>query len=167
MQTRLGINAKLTTLLLLVGLIPIVIVGGASSNLGSKELFESVFKKLEVTRRLHKDGIERYFKERLADLHVLSTNPTMTDSLLAFEESFVREGGQVGGALWGKTEQRHGVWLSQYKDAYGYYDLFLITPNGDIVYTAERESDFGANLVTGMLKESGLGRLFERAVKGC
>lgn len=47
----------------------------------------------------------------------------------------------------------------------GYYDFFLISPTGDIVYTVEKEADFGTNLVNGKWAESGLGQVFARALK--
>jgi methyl-accepting chemotaxis protein len=46
-----------------------------------------------------------------------------------------------------------------------FYDLFLITPAGEVIYTVEKESDFATNLRTGPLKATGLARVFENAVK--
>ncbi len=44
------------------------------------------------------------------------------------------------------------------------YDLFLISPNGDVVYTVEKEADFATNLRTGPWRASGLARAFEGAL---
>jgi methyl-accepting chemotaxis protein len=46
----------------------------------------------------------------------------------------------------------------------GYYDLFLITPTGDIVYSVEKEDDFATNLFTGEYKDTGLAEVFKRAL---
>ena len=48
----------------------------------------------------------------------------------------------------------------------GYYDFFLIGPEGDIYYTVEKEADFASNLVNGPWKDSGLARVFAEARKG-
>ncbi len=44
-------------------------------------------------------------------------------------------------------------------DKFGYYDLFLIDPQGNIVYTVYKETDFTTNLTTGPYNESNLARL--------
>ena len=49
--------------------------------------------------------------------------------------------------------------FTKYTNAYGYYDLFLITPSGDCFYTVCREADYGTNLVSGQYSDSGLGKL--------
>ncbi len=42
-----------------------------------------------------------------------------------------------------------------------YYDVFLIGPNGDVLYTVAREADYGTNLLHGPYADTGLGRLFQ------
>lgn len=42
-------------------------------------------------------------------------------------------------------------------ELHGYYDTFLITPDGDIVYTMAKEADYGTNLMDGEYKDSNLG----------
>ncbi len=44
------------------------------------------------------------------------------------------------------------------------YDLFLITPQGEVFYTVEKESDFATNLRTGPWRNTGLARAFEGAL---
>ena len=46
-----------------------------------------------------------------------------------------------------------------YIKKYGYYDLFLINPDGYCFYSVGRESDFQTNLVKGRFADSGLGVL--------
>jgi methyl-accepting chemotaxis protein len=63
--------------------------------------------------------------------------------------------------------EAHRRWHSNFKetsDIRKYYDLFLISPTGEVIYTVEKEQDFGANLKTGKLRDSGLGRAFEGAI---
>jgi methyl-accepting chemotaxis protein len=45
-----------------------------------------------------------------------------------------------------------------------FYDIFLISPQGDVLYTVAKEDDFGTNLQDGPYAETELGRLF-RAVR--
>jgi len=45
----------------------------------------------------------------------------------------------------------------------GYYDAFLISPEGDIIYSVFKELDYATNLVKGAYKDSGLGAAFREA----
>ena len=47
-----------------------------------------------------------------------------------------------------------------------YYDLFFIRNDGDVIYTVGGESDLGENVVTGSLRSSGLGKMFQKALNG-
>ncbi len=46
----------------------------------------------------------------------------------------------------------------------GYYDMFLISPTGNVHYTVEKEDDYGTNLYSGKYKDSGLAEVFKRAL---
>ena len=48
-------------------------------------------------------------------------------------------------------------------ELHGYYDTFLITPDGDIVYTMAKEADYGTNLIDGEYKDSNLADVFRAA----
>lgn len=45
----------------------------------------------------------------------------------------------------------------------GYYDFFLIGPEGDVYYTVEKEADFATNLETGEWRDTGLAEVYRRA----
>ena len=49
-------------------------------------------------------------------------------------------------------------------NAFGYYDMFLIDAQGNVVFTVFKERDFASNLVTGDWADSGLARAFNRAM---
>ncbi|MGR3296089.1 MAG: methyl-accepting chemotaxis protein, partial [Candidatus Bathyanammoxibius sp.] len=53
-----------------------------------------------------------------------------------------------------------GVYFfNKYVQMYGYYDLFLINPDGYVFYSAAQESDYQTNMVSGKYSGSGLGKL--------
>jgi len=53
----------------------------------------------------------------------------------------------------------------KYVDAYGYYDLFLIMPDGYVFYTASKEADYQTNMVDGKYADSNLGELVRSVLK--
>jgi len=52
----------------------------------------------------------------------------------------------------------------EYTDAYGYYDLFLIRPDGYCYYSAYKEPDYQTNFLNGKYASSNLGQLFRNVM---
>lgn len=52
----------------------------------------------------------------------------------------------------------------KYIEKYGYYDLFLMNPDGYVFYSATREADYQTNMVTGKYKDSGFGKLTRKVL---
>lgn len=70
-------------------------------------------------------------------------------------------------ALQGPYPSRHAQldpYLRTLAEKSGYYDIFLITPNGDVLYTVAKEDDFGTNLAHGAYAATELGRIFAKAL---
>lgn len=61
-------------------------------------------------------------------------------------------------------EQYHPV-FEQYQQRLGYHDIFLINPQGDIVYSVFKEIDYATNLLHGGHRDSGLADVFKQALK--
>ena len=55
-------------------------------------------------------------------------------------------------------------WFRNFLERRGYYDIFLITPDGDVIYTVFKELDYATNLQSGQYKDTDLATVY-RAVK--
>ncbi|MEE9441245.1 MAG: methyl-accepting chemotaxis protein [candidate division Zixibacteria bacterium] len=120
--------------------------------------------KLKAVQAIKKNQIEGYFAERLGDVDVLSTNDFVINAIMAYEA-----GWKAGGALsssYRSADKKYSDWLTQYEKKYGYYDLFLISKDGDIVYTVEKEPDFGTNVATGKYSDQNIADLFKKSKNG-
>ncbi len=60
--------------------------------------------------------------------------------------------------------QLHGKFQT-FLDAFGYYDIFLVNRNGDIVYSVFKELDFATNIRNGLYASSGIGETFRAAMR--
>ena len=129
-------------------------------------LRKEAFAKLDAVREIKRRQIETYLEERLSNVSILSRNDAVLTAIEGFEMAFESEGGTVGGFIWNASEAEFGPWLEKYRDEYGYYDLFLIHRDGDVLFTVAKESDLGANLANGPLKDSPLGKLYQKAQNG-
>ncbi len=55
--------------------------------------------------------------------------------------------------------------FAKYAEDHGYYDLFLIHPEGQVFYSVGHEADYKTNILTGKFKDSSLGRLVRQVLK--
>jgi len=163
---RLKLGQKLVAVFLLVGLVPLLAIGGVALRRTSQALTQASFEKNQAILNIKKNQITRFIDNMMCDVKVLSTEPNMASALEAFSAAFNAEGRQTGGNQWLTAEREYGPWLSHFKQTYEYYDLFLINSAGDVVFTVAKESDLGANVVQGSLRNSSLGLCFERAKNG-
>ncbi|MBN1286396.1 MAG: GAF domain-containing protein [Anaerolineae bacterium] len=51
--------------------------------------------------------------------------------------------------------------LRAYLDRHGYYDVFIVSPDGDVLFTVVKEDDFGTNLVDGPYYDTNIAQAFE------
>jgi methyl-accepting chemotaxis protein len=123
-------------------------------------LRKEAFSKLEAVQTIKKNQIETYFEERLNLLDDVQYNLRFTEGIepltLAFQNGLNSREYQ---AL--SSEKEKG--FSKFMEIFGFYDVFLIDADGNVVYTVGKESDLGADLKSGPLKDSGLGRVFAKS----
>lgn len=60
-----------------------------------------------------------------------------------------------------KGHKKYHNYLREFIEHQGYYDLFLVDDNGDIIYSVFKELDYATNLGTGEWKDSGLARVWQ------
>ena len=58
------------------------------------------------------------------------------------------------------THSRYHARFREMVESRGYYDLFLVDMNGNVVYSVFKERDYATNLLSGPNKDSGLGKVF-------
>ncbi len=88
--------------------------------------------------------------------HYITENPNPTgekDKLV-----YVRDG-----AGYSFFHRQFHPGFNSLKDERGYYDVFLIDPDGNIIYTVCKELDYATNITTGEFADSGLGEAFRAA----
>ncbi len=205
MFKNLKINTKLIAIFLLIGLIPLGVVGVVSltkskaalqkqafnqlislrdvkkgqieTYFGEREgdmgvLCETVgtlrreaFNKLMAVQAIKKNQIENYFGERLGDVEILSTNASVVDAMKAYSAGYNSSAGVLS-SQYRAADKQYSPWLTEYEKAYGYYDLFLISKDGDIIFTVEKEPDFATNVVSGKYSKENIAELFGKAQSG-
>lgn len=148
MINKLKLGPKLIAAFLAVGLLPFVLQGVISLYESAEALEKAAYNKLESVRGIKLEQINQYFKEREGDMSVLvNVVANMGDN--AFDGTRFEDGKDF---------------FAHYIEDYGYYDLFLIEPDGLASYTVGHEADYQTNLVSGKYKDSNLGDLIRQVI---
>ena len=64
------------------------------------------------------------------------------------------------GSSYSESHQKMHTLLKGLTRQRGYYDVFLIANNGDVIYSVYKEADYATNLLTGKYKDTNLARGF-------
>ncbi|MEJ2202154.1 MAG: hypothetical protein P8X63_14230, partial [Desulfuromonadaceae bacterium] len=164
MFSQMKLAPRFLLAFLLLGLTPFALVSYLTLQKSEIALSAQAFNQLQGVREIKKSQIEGFFSERFGDIVVLSRNDSVLAALKAFAQSYDDNGKRVGGEAWNQAEAQFGPWLNHYQKEYGYYDLFLISKAGEVVYSAAKESDLGADLQRGKLKDSSLAEAFRQGL---
>ncbi len=64
--------------------------------------------------------------------------------------------------LYGYNKHHHAIhdWLNSYLQRFGFYDIFLIDQNGNVVYSVFKELDYATSLTKGPWKATGLANAY-------
>ena len=158
-QIKLG--TKILAACLLLGIAVVFLLGVPSLLMARSALSNQAFSQLEAVREIKKSQLEGYFKTLENNLSALRANPTTVKAIEEFEAAFDAGGNKTGGTEWIKAEKNYGYVFEKINTDFGYYDVFLIAKDGNVIYTVAKESDLGKNLIEGELKSSGLGEAFQ------
>jgi len=109
---------------------------------------------------LKKAYIEDYFGVMESRLHVAKDNPYVADALVNCNKAVMAVGGGISSDLWREASKPYDDYFGAMVKANRWYDLFLVCPEGRIVYTQAKESDLGMSLAQAPLDKSGLGEAF-------
>ena len=63
-----------------------------------------------------------------------------------------------------QAHQAFEAYSKRFIQHFAYYDLFMISSNGDVVYSYAKEKDFGSNLVSGPYQKTALAEVYQRAM---
>jgi methyl-accepting chemotaxis protein len=125
-----------------------------------EKLKDETHDRLKTIQTLKKNRLESWFRSLENTVHMLKDNPFSAVALYKINQAFVKDNKKTGLENWLKAEKEFGAIFEDTKNDLNLYDLFLINPNGDIIFSVEKESDLGQNVNSSLLKNSGLAKVF-------
>jgi len=187
---------RLPAIVILAAALAAIAIGGFSYFESASEVRRQATDKLVSLRESRHAALAQYFRSIEEDLELYSASAHVAAALEAFTAAFAGIGPETrdreeralrsvyspehrtgnadqltsaGTPLTAQYFQLHNrfhTWFQFTHEVRGYYDLFLVSPSGDVVYTAFKEADFASNLVRGKWSGSGLAKAFASALDG-
>ncbi len=156
--------------LVIISLITLTVILTLTSVSESKDaLIKKSYDGLTSARDSKSEQIQNFFSERISDINVIAKSKDVKelveDLIYVHEELQVKghENYPVTNPLAKEKTQPHEEFFQSYAKEYGYYDIFIIcAKHGHVMYTQAKESDYGANVKSGNLKDSGLGEVYRK-----
>ena len=141
----------------LVSFLPILVIGNTLLHTFENEIKKSAIRNVSAIADKKIEQIDSYLKERLLDASLLRDAQTTHEAISRFTKIFEESG--IDSDDYRQLDSSYRENFRRFAEEAKYYDLFLISTKGDIVYSNAHESDFPTNLYTGPYRGTGLGKV--------
>jgi methyl-accepting chemotaxis protein len=168
-----------------------VIVGTLGYTLANHALKEAEFNSFDSLLSARSSHLTSYLKSIQEDIEVMSESREIGLALQQFEgawnelqsqdvkkqlhDAYIHKNANPAGqkekldyvddgSSYGYVHQQRHPWFRELLYKKGFYDIFLISLKGDVVYTVYKELDFATNLLKGEWKDTDLALAFREAV---
>lgn len=190
-KARLGIGAKLTSLVIVSVLLTAVVIGWASYFTASKELHNVADQKILALTEIKKSNIEDYLDSIRQDIRTLASSETVQQANLQFSAAWAGLGEKQteklqkayiaanahpadrkedldfaeDGSQYSEIHKQFHPWFRQFLKERRYADIFLLDLEGNLVYSVRKQPDYATNMEDGAFKDSDLGNAFRKAAE--
>ncbi|MEP0070991.1 methyl-accepting chemotaxis protein [Pyruvatibacter sp.] len=135
--------------------------------------------------------VEEYVDALGQELAILAASTTVIEAIGAFDDAWLSLGSGAAqqlqrdyitdnphpadkryelltkedGSFYSHTHSYYHPWFRDLQQRRGYDDVYLFTTSGDLAYTVFKDPDFATDFANGEWAQSGLGRVFNAAIK--
>jgi signal transduction histidine kinase/DNA-binding response OmpR family regulator/HPt (histidine-containing phosphotransfer) domain-containing protein len=158
---RGSIANRLIRWFLLIGVVPVMVVGYVAYALGERGITDEVTHRLRAVAEAKADKIETYARERKRNASALAGLREVVKTLEEFNR--LPEGTSVDSPAYRDIDRRARTLLSGYMRQAGYTNLYLINEKGDAAFSILPRSDLGTNFYRGPYRNTELAKVFDLA----
>lgn len=165
-----SLKARMIIFCLAIGLIPFAIIGFMGVYTGGNAIKNQAFDQLSALRDVKAREIQVMSERWFNDLNTLAAQSTVYNVLREMTSFAQISGVKPGERLdvnhdeFVSIQEYYNEELGHYVNSLGYYDVFIINPEGRVLFTSVLESDVGEDLANGHLKNSGLAKAWRKAM---
>ena len=161
MMGRHSLGLRLMVGLLLISVIPLA--GLSLLNLRNFEaaLTRTVIADMAAIADKKADQIETYINERRVDMRLLGHFPDIRSSFAGLQAGY---SSGINSTAYRQAAAHAEKLLAELAMGYGYYDMLLINPAGEVIFSLKKEADFHTNMRTGPYRDTVLGQGFQQSM---
>lgn len=174
---NLKLRTKILIAMLLVGLVPAIILAVVLQRHADEVMTEEIFAALEHIRDSRMNEVKEIYHELELTVKYTGKRSLMREDGQQLVSAFKLVGPNrvIQDIMSGGVSEdnpyviAHNDFDRQINDLitmYGYYDVFLISEDGYVVYTHAKEDDFGTNLVKGKYNNTKLAKVYQEVKNG-
>ncbi|WP_099190849.1 methyl-accepting chemotaxis protein [Tepidibacter mesophilus] len=150
-----SLKGKLIIYFLILAIIPALIIGELSYYNSEKSLQKGATDQLTFIRDTKKKEIEDYFKVNQDRITYMAQEPYVIECM----EEFTKFG--LNSDFYNDVYEKYNSKFVNFIEKLGHGDILLVDLNGNILYSAFKEADFGTNLSTGPYKNTNIAKAYE------
>ena len=159
---KLRLSTQLVLGFVVMGAIPLSLVTIITFENAKNYLEDAVTDRLLAIASHKAERMKAFLNERTIDVTTLARMPSIIEAMEKFDTAF-KIGQQIYSVEYMTIEQELKPFLTDYKESSRYGDLFLISPQGDTIFSVNRAEELGTNLITGPFQNTALSKAFDRA----
>lgn len=191
MLNNVKISVKLPVVTVVLILLTGILLGGTILFRVNSGFDDAAKNKLIALVAARQSELSNYLNIIESDLNIQSHNPVVLEAFEQFQAGWsqiagdplkelhkayitgnpnpagekhkLADGGQ--GTIYDRVHARFHPYFRILLEERSYYDIFLIDPDGNIVYSVFKELDYATNLNSGQWADSDLAKVFREAVK--
>ncbi|WP_421901871.1 methyl-accepting chemotaxis protein [Maridesulfovibrio sp.] len=167
----MSLKLKLITFCVVIGLIPLIVVGTLSVDMASKALSEQAFGQLESVRDAKKKNLQDLVNKWFQEVKLFSNVKEVYNAVgligeYALEYEIPGKPMDVTSEEYKEVHQYAATPFIPFVKTLGYDDALLMNDYGRVLFSIKKEKDLGADFKKGQYNNTNLARAFKKAVKG-
>ncbi len=155
---KFGITTKFIFWFLFIALVPLGIAISISYNTSRKVLKEEVTKNLFAIAENKAHQIEAFLRDKKTNITNLSHTADIIYALERYRDVFESAG--LDSPEYIKVDQEFRSFLTYHQKSFGYDDLYLISPDGDIIFEVKKREDVRSLYEIALYEDAQLAEVF-------
>tara|TARA_B100000315_G_scaffold257580_1_gene306845 strand:+ start:6033 stop:7796 length:1764 start_codon:yes stop_codon:yes gene_type:complete len=185
----LRISTKFPFVIVALSLIAAFVTGLVAYTESSDELQLAAKRQLTALVETRRSNLNTFIKSVTAEINLLASSKITKQAMLDFANGWKELGPAANayliqhyitankrdrkelladagdGSLYSSAHRQFHPEFRKILNSFGYYDVFLIDLDGNLLYTVVKEIDFGSNLLLGQWQDTNLAHAFQAAIK--
>ncbi|MBW4612431.1 MAG: HAMP domain-containing protein [Desmonostoc vinosum HA7617-LM4] len=152
---------KLLAWFLLIALLPLTTVTSLQYYIASDAQFKEVKNNLISIAEGKARLLENYLSERQKNAANIAKIPNIIDAAEQYQKAFKADG--LDSKSYSQIDDVYRQFITNYLEIFGYSNIFLVSPGGDIIFSVKRVHEFESNFYKQIYKNSEIAKVFDRA----